>query len=126
MAAQGFDIKLVSTLKGDVKSSSYALYFGPAPAKISLPVVKSHKQNACHVGDSSVRFSGTGTPGSKITLAIGRRTRVAWVRANGRWSTGPIGIAPKSATRVDVRYVVSAPGHSDLTKRETYVFSPSC
>lgn len=126
MAAQGFDVKLVSTLKGDVKSSSYALYFGPAPAKISLPVVKSHKQNACHVGGASVRFSGTGTPGSKITLTVGRRTRVAWVRANGRWNTGAIDIAPKSATRVNVRYVVSAPGHSDLSKRETYVFSPNC
>lgn len=126
MAAQGFDMTLVSTLNGKTASSSYALHFGPAPTAIAAPVVESPRRNRCHVGGPSIRFTGRGTPGTKITLRIGSRTRVAWVRANGHWSTGLIDIAPASATRVGVRYTVSAPGFSDVTAYETYTFAPSC
>ncbi|MDO4783596.1 MAG: CAP domain-containing protein [Propionibacteriaceae bacterium] len=126
MAAQGFDLTLTSTLNGKTKSSSYALHFGPAPKAIAAPVVNSHRQNACHVGSTSVRFTGRGTPGTKITLLIGSRTRVAWVRANGHWSTGAVAISPNRATKIGVHYTVSAPGFSDVKTYETYTFAPSC
>ena len=123
VAAQGIDLVFEAHRPGSApQSASYTLFFGSAPKKLSVPTVLSHRPGQCYPGASDVRLAGRGVPGSKITAKIGSRTRVAYVRSNGRWNTGPIPITPKRRTAVTVSYAVSAPGLTGVNLAETYYF----
>ncbi|MDO4717575.1 MAG: hypothetical protein Q4B08_08430 [Propionibacteriaceae bacterium] len=123
VSAQGIDLVFEAHRPGaSPRSASYTLFFGPAPKKISVPAVLSHRPGQCYAGASDVRLAGRGVPGSRIVAKIGSRTRVAYVRSNGRWNTGPIPITPKRPTAVTVSYVVNAPGLSNVNYTETYRF----
>lgn len=123
VSPQGIDLVFEAHRPGAApRPAVYTLFFGPAPKKLSAPSLLSHRPGQCYPGASDVRLAGRGTPGAKITARIGSRTRVAYVRSNGRWNTGPIPITPKRRTAVTVRYEVTAPGLPSVNHAETYYF----
>ncbi|MDO4783513.1 MAG: hypothetical protein Q3997_00260 [Propionibacteriaceae bacterium] len=126
VSPQGIDLVFEAHRPGAApRPAAYTLFFGPAPKKLSAPSLLSHRPGQCYPGASDVRLAGRGIPGAKITARIGSRTRVAYVRSNGRWNTGPIPINPKRRTAVTVHYEVTAPGLPSVSHAETYYFGCS-
>ena len=102
--------------KHNVELHRYRL---PGQASVAPPVLGSHTQTAVYNPGSTV-FSGTGTPGSTITVTTAGTTASALADAGGRWTTPAVQV-PAGTHQVSL--VARLAGVSSQTVTATVQFS---
>lgn len=110
MPARPNTVTITMTGAGSAQTLRPTLFFGPRPKRIMQP--KLLRPGATLRAGSSVRLEGRGTPGTKMTIGTGQRSKTFHVRPNGRWTAPAFAFRKGGHT---IKITSEGPGHRPVT-----------